>query len=120
MTVTHVNTNDIAGGAARAAYRLHTGLLRIGVGSEMVVVARNSGDPTVSAVTRPMDLASRLRRGVRQYRIAHDFRKYRQSRRDASDPFTDDRTEYGDVLLKHLPPSDVVNLHWVAGFVDYR
>jgi len=29
MKITHVNTFDIEGGAARAAYRLHKGLLSI-------------------------------------------------------------------------------------------
>jgi hypothetical protein len=31
MRIVHLSTSDVGGGAARAAYRLHTGLLRLGV-----------------------------------------------------------------------------------------
>lgn len=44
-----LSTSDIEGGAARAAYRLHQGLLRIGHDSKMLVRARFSGQKTVLA-----------------------------------------------------------------------
>lgn len=37
MKVLHINTTDIEGGAARAAYRLHKALLKNGVESQMLV-----------------------------------------------------------------------------------
>ena len=37
MTVVHLSTNDILGGAARAAYRLHLGLRRQDFDSSMFV-----------------------------------------------------------------------------------
>ena len=42
-----INTNDINGGAARAAYRLHRGLQNIGVDSQMLVENKQSDDYTV-------------------------------------------------------------------------
>ena len=45
--VLHLNTFDIKGGAARAAYRLHWGLRTIGVDSYMLVQRKKSSDPTV-------------------------------------------------------------------------
>jgi hypothetical protein len=34
--------------------------------------------------------------------------------------FSDYRSEHGDDLVKHLPPCDVINLHWIARYVDYE
>lgn len=47
MKVLHLSTHDISGGAARAAYRLHTGLRRIGVDSWMLVQNKQSNNPYV-------------------------------------------------------------------------
>jgi hypothetical protein len=37
MRLIHLSTSDSAGGAARAAYRVHSGLLRLGHDSRMLV-----------------------------------------------------------------------------------
>jgi hypothetical protein len=42
-----INTSDINGGAARAAYRLHKGLQSINVGSQMLVQNKQSDDYTI-------------------------------------------------------------------------
>lgn len=47
MKVLIVNTSDIEGGAARAAYRLHKALLTEGVDSQMLVQSKSSDDFTV-------------------------------------------------------------------------
>lgn len=47
MKILHISTSDLDGGAARAAYRLHQGLLRDGVESQMLVRAKISPDKTV-------------------------------------------------------------------------
>jgi glycosyltransferase involved in cell wall biosynthesis len=85
----------------------------------MVVASRATDDPGVIAVERSMDLISRIWRGVRQYRIAQDFRPYRDSRPPGYELFSDDRTEYTATLLDQIPTCDVINLHWVSGFVDH-
>jgi glycosyltransferase involved in cell wall biosynthesis len=119
MLIAHLSTNDISGGAARAAYRLHEGLGKQGHQSSMLVVSRTSGDPHVRPIARRTDLTSRITRGLRQYRAAQEFAKYR---RDPAicELFSDDRSEYRRETVRQLPPADVVNLHWVAGFVDYQ
>ena len=43
MRILHLSTADIGGGAARAAFRLHTGLQRLGHQSQMLVLKRTSG-----------------------------------------------------------------------------
>ncbi len=47
MRVVHLSTYDIQGGAARASYRLHGGLLKSGIESYMVVQSQMSDDPSV-------------------------------------------------------------------------
>lgn len=120
MRIVHVSTEDITGGAARAAYRLHTGLRQLGHDSSMYVVNRRSKDPHVTAFDASMDWASRIRRRFRRERITRDFARYSASRPPGFEIFSDDRSEYGDDLVKHLPPCDVINLHWVAQYVDYE
>ena len=47
MKILIVNAYDIAGGAARAAYRLHRALIDSDVNSEMLVIGKSSDDFTV-------------------------------------------------------------------------
>jgi glycosyltransferase involved in cell wall biosynthesis len=48
------------------------------------------------------------------------FRHYRTSRSKDNELFSDVRSSFGCDLPKQLPPADVYNLHWIAGFVDYK
>jgi len=120
LRVLHLNTNDIHGGAARAAYRLHRSLCGQGYDSSMFVAHRGSDDPSVMSYTPPMDLPRRLLRAFRRELIWRSYRRYERSRPSCHDSFTDSRSEYGVALLKQLPSCDLINLHWIAGFVDYR
>jgi glycosyltransferase involved in cell wall biosynthesis len=120
MRILHLSKNDLQGGAARSAYRLHKGLQKVGHDSRMFVAARTSDDPSVSAFAKPMDLANLVHRGVRQLRIGREFDRYKVSRPAGYELFSDDRNPFAGTLLDQLPAADVVNLHWVPGFVDYR
>ena len=120
MKIVHLNTEDISGGAARATYRLHTGLKRLGHESSLFVMNSKSNDPTVLTFKPAMDLLTRVRRRVRRRQITRDFARYRQSRPGGCEIFSDDRSEYGADLVRQLPPCDVINLHWIAGFLDYQ
>lgn len=64
MKVVHVNSDDLAGGAARAARRLHEGMEALGLESHMVVQRRRSDSPQVHGPGGQLD--DRLRRRVRQ------------------------------------------------------
>jgi glycosyltransferase involved in cell wall biosynthesis len=86
----------------------------------MLVAGRTSDDPAVITAERPMDLVSRVRRGIREYRIAADFSRYRVSRPAGYEGFTDDRTEFAEKVVDQIPACDVVNLHWVSGYLDHR
>jgi len=86
----------------------------------MLVARRLRDDPTVTAFVPPMDLSSRLRRLLRRREITRSFTPYRMSRPEGNDRFSHHRSEHGDSLLRQLPPCDVINLHWIATFVDYQ
>lgn len=120
MKILHLGTNDIKGGAARAAFRVHTALRKLGYDSTMLVANRDSDDPTVTAFAPSRDFATRLRCRLRRRQIFREFARYRATRPPGVEPFTDDRSMHAIDLVRQLPPCDVINLHWVAGFVDYH
>jgi hypothetical protein len=66
MKVLLLNTSDTQGGAARAAYRLHQGLQRIGIDSQMLVQDKSSIDKNVTA---PL---TRLGQNIARTRVAFD------------------------------------------------
>ena len=117
MRIVHVNTNDITGGAARATYRLHQGLQRLGHESLMYVLARKSDDPSVLQYVpsrRPDIWAKRFLRKkyIDRTWASPDFFKGREF-------FSDSRTRFGVDLIAQMPACDIVNLHWIANFIDY-
>ncbi|MEM5815954.1 MAG: glycosyl transferase family 1, partial [Candidatus Aenigmatarchaeota archaeon] len=57
MKVLIVNTYDIQGGAARAAYRLHRALIDAGIDSYMLVQSKASDDYTVIGPTTKIQKA---------------------------------------------------------------
>jgi len=119
VKVLHLSTNDQAGGAARAAYRLHRGLRAIGVDSAMLCATRDGDDPTVRALGKPGSTAARWGRRLRQEQIDRAFRPYKATRPAGLEPFSDDRSQYGAELARKLPAADIITLHWVARMLDY-
>jgi len=120
IKVVHLNTHDNVGGAARAAYRLHMGLCRLEQDSHMLVVHRRSEDSSISTFKPTTDLPKRIRRRLRWELVTRSFARYRNSRPNGFELFSDDRSQHGTALVKQLPQCNVVNLHWIAGFIDYK
>ena len=118
MRIVHLSTSDTSGGAARAAFRLHTGLTRLGQQSRMFVLRKAGSDAGVTAFVPAGGFFNRRRRKARRAQIAADFAPYAATRPSGYELFSDDRTEYAGEPLAQLPPADVINLHWVAGFAD--
>ena len=120
MKILHLGTTDIAGGAARASFRLHWALRKQGYDSTVLVARRYSNDPTVTAIVKSMDVTTRVQRYLRWRQILRDFSRYHATRPTGLEPFSDDRSVHAFDFVKQLPPCDVIYLHWVAGFVDYH
>lgn len=104
-----VNTYDFVGGAARAAYRLHQGLRRIGLDSQMLVQRKITDDPTVHGPRGP--IAKAVAR-ARPFLDSLPLRTYPSRREGLFSPA---------ILPYPLGPrvaalqGDLVHLHWVAG-----
>ena len=112
MKILHLSTFDSRRGAARAAYRIHQGLQKVGVDSRMLVQSKHGSDRTVVVP------ATRLEKGissVRPYLGSLLTRLYRNRQESLYSPaFLPDRL---NSRVASLDP-DVVHLHWVtAGFL---
>lgn len=110
MKILHVNTNDINGGAARAAYRLHNALLEQGVSSQMLVQLKSSSDPTIIG---PNSIKDKFLSRIRPVVDSFPLRKYKNI---GSSLFSPSWLPFSNIIdrINILNP-DVVHLHWVTG-----
>ncbi|MBC1220339.1 glycosyltransferase family 4 protein [Nostoc sp. UCD121] len=109
MKVLHLSTHDIGGGAARAAYRLHTGLQDIGLQSQMLVQEKSSNDKTVIAPK------IRLFQGIAKAKLTFESLPLKLYTQKKNTPF----------FIQWLPDRvipkvaqinpDIINLHWISG-----
>lgn len=119
MKITHLSSNDLEGGAARAAYRLHRGLCALGQDSRFVTLWKKSADPTVKQFDPPSDLPTRLRRVVKRQILGLSAGKMGLRPRGAS-LFSSDQSQHEADVLRATSGADILNLHWVVGCFDYR
>ena len=118
MRIVHVSRSDLGGGAALAAYRLHTALRAAGEDSTMLVETKYSDDATVHEASRSRRLAARMRRNLVTRRVRGDARRAVPEPSDLAPLFSDDRAAYGADLAAQIPSDAAVTLHWIARFVD--
>jgi glycosyltransferase involved in cell wall biosynthesis len=120
MRVAQINTVDVKGGAARAAFRLHKGLRGSGVDSTYYVRDQFNPDPSIRRfVPDPSPAAAQHR--AHEYlarRAAYDA--YAATRSPDIELFSQERVDGDENFSIQMPRADVLNLHWVAGFVDWH
>jgi glycosyltransferase involved in cell wall biosynthesis len=117
MRILHLSTHDNSGGAARAAFRLHNGLIQQAVDSRMFVRNKYSHDEAVIRY-RYLEGFDKILYKYRRSQIEADFNKYRQSRPLNQELFSDDRSALKTGFFKQFPEADIYHLHWISGFVD--
>lgn len=111
LKVLILSTTDISGGAARAAYRLHQGLLTAGIDSQMLVQNKLGDDQTVIAPT------SKIQRGIAAIKPTLDQLPFSLHRnRDAginiySAQWLPNKTVH---KIEQINP-DIINIHWICG-----
>lgn len=110
MKILHVNTHDIKGGAARAAYRLHRALLDEGVNSQMLVSHKSGDDYTVLAPNSVVGKASVL---VRHVLDGLPVRRYPNRTQTLFSPAWLPLSQVPKQIDAAKP--DIVHLHWVCG-----
>lgn len=110
MKICILNTDDITGGAARAAYRLHRALLTEGVVSKMLVQKKSSDDYTV--ITPETKIQKTLGR-IRPTLDTLPVRFYRNRNKTL---FSPSWLPFSPILrhINEIKP-DLVHLHWIAG-----
>ncbi len=118
MNVAQINTKDVSGGAARAAYRLHRGLREADVDSSMFVKSKSSEDRTVNEWIPSSTIYGGLKNRVKRRWLNHRFQKYQETRPDGLEIFSQARTLHGYRVAASIPEADVYNLHWISDFID--
>lgn len=132
MKVLIVNTFD-RGGAANACKRLHIGLLEGGVESK-VLLKNKQNNWSQSFLSPPKrttpSLPEKLR--TKSIRILKELKLYSPPKKQKLEtPFLPNRSEklemfsfpYSNYDITESPlyqQADIINLHWVANFLDYK
>ena len=110
MKILIVNTFDQEGGAARAAYRLHLGLLNENINSQMLVQNKNSDDPSIiGPETFYEKITAKIRH--RWERFPHQF-----GGRKTKTYFSSCRIPFSQPVINQINrlKSDIVHLHWIC------
>ena len=121
MKIAIVSTDDIYGGAAIAAYRLHQALLAAGAESKMVVKNKHSDNPSVVAfgeeekAPRPNVLLNSV---LADYYIT----KNRVTLANGLCPtfFSFSLDDYDLSENSVISQADIINIHWCSGFFSAR
>ncbi len=108
LRVLHVSTADLAGGAARAAHRLHRALLEQGVDSRMLVQQMESRSSDISG---PDSNIEKLLAQTRPRLDKLPLSRYRGSRSGMFSPAWVPSKNLLNRIAKEDP--DIVHLHWV-------
>jgi glycosyltransferase involved in cell wall biosynthesis len=112
MKILIVNTYDILGGAARAAYRLHRSLLSAGIDSKMLVQTKKSDDYTVI----PVYGINKIGKFISLIRPTLDQIPLKFYKNRIKTPFSPAWLPFSKVVEKinEINP-DIVHLHWISG-----
>ena len=122
-----INTYDF-GGAAKACIRLHKGLIQQGIESKLLVKNKSSRDiPYIFKITLnelKSSLIDKIRRRSIQYlkkiKIYADKKsKFIQNRHPNLEIFSFPFSEFDLTKSTLYKNANVINLHWVANFLDY-
>lgn len=120
MRIVQINTLDVQGGAARAAYRLHRGLLSIGANSTYFVREKRTRDDTVRKFVPDPSPDAAAHRAHCKAELDDAYDAYKATRSPDIEQFSHESIDGDENFFIQRPRADVINLHWVAGFVDYR
>jgi glycosyltransferase involved in cell wall biosynthesis len=114
----HISTADSGGGASRSAYRLHHGLRRSGQDSRMYVLDKYTNDPWVTRYQSSRGRTDWIARNARRLWLTFSYRRYAKTSPPEQTFFSEDRTPFYADTCRQMPETELINLHWVAGFLD--
>jgi len=111
MKIIHIANSDSKGGAARAAFRIHTGLKNKFINSILYVVDKISNDPKVYAFSKLEKIIYKLKIHSSAFIIRRISSSIKENTRPCS------LNIFHSSLLKKIHKSnpDIVHLHWIGG-----
>lgn len=110
MKILIVNTTDIEGGAARAAYRLHKSFLALQIESQMLVQSKSSDNFTVRSEDRKITkYFNKLRPILDSFHVMF----YKNKTKTLFSPAALGFSNIVDKINEINP--DIVHLHWICG-----
>ena len=118
MKIIHIDNADNGGGASRSAYRLHDGLRRLGENSGMYVLNKRTKDLFVKRFQSSSGKIKWISRNMRRLRLNLSMFRYERSAPEDQTFFSEDRTPFYKDSCRQIPESDLINLHWIANFLD--
>ena len=110
MKVLIVNTFDIQGGAARAAYRLHRSLLDAGIDSQMLVQKKSNDDYAVIGPTSKIEKALNF---LKPHLDQLPVKFYKNKTKTLFSPAWIGSKKIIQKINEIDP--DIVHLHWICG-----
>jgi len=126
MKILHINTSG-HGGAFNGAYRLHCALLKNGIESKMLVLNSSQNISTLKEVYifnkpfRKVNILNRISTRLGYPVTAHQ-KRWNETKNLTGEfevisfPFSD----YDITESKEFQEADIINLHWIANFLDYK
>lgn len=130
MKLLLVNTSDV-GGAGKACARLHLGLLNSGVASKLLL-ANNRNNHIESYTQESLKdkslnkkIKNKFSNILRELKIIKPPKKTEQelfleSRKKGLELFSYPNSNYDVTESDLYKEADIINLHWVSGFIDYE
>ena len=121
IKVLHISCYDI-GGAAKAALRLHNELMREGVDSKFLCLDKYTDGKNVFQFNKQKHL-NLMQRGLKKigFYKSNTFKNNKriESYKGEYELFTFGETDINILDCKLVSEADIINLHWIARYVNY-
>jgi glycosyltransferase involved in cell wall biosynthesis len=120
MKILHISISDSHGGAARAAFRIHQGLVDAGIDSSMLVKNKFSGDPNVQEVV-PIGLIGSIRSLI--YRLQKRVFERHNDQLKTTNNVLHSFGMYGFpgvIQFINASDADIINLHWTGNMLSLK
>lgn len=125
MKVLLVNTNDF-GGAANACIRLHLALLERGCDVTLLTLSKTRNDlpnhhSYFEVLKKDNSLVTKIGNRLKSKLGGGDerFNLLKKEASKSTDYFSSITTQYRIDQIEHFEEYDIINLHWVANFLDW-
>ncbi len=119
MKILQINYSDNKGGAAKAAFRLNQSLNDNGISSKLLVLDKNINNDFIIPYETSNSIYSRAIKNYRKLKVDHKLKKISNHDICNYEIFTTHHSIYKE-LVNYVDNYDLVNLHWVSGFLDFN